>query len=123
MSATLSFSRMLRPLEIPSPFPAGHHLVELPLLGAQEVEVVLEHVFAERLFRHPAPFQLGDRLPQRAGYLRQLGGGVEVSLKNLRRLDPVADAVEPGGEGGGIEDVGIGVRSGDAALDPERWTA
>jgi hypothetical protein len=84
-------------LEISSPFPAGHHLVELPLLGAQEVEVVLEHVLAERLLRHVAPLQLGDRLPQRAGDLRQLGGGVEVSLKDLRRLAPVADAVEPGG--------------------------
>src|SRR6185295_3308338 len=83
-----------RPLKIPRPLPAGHHLVELPLLGAEEMKIVLGHILAEGSTGELAALQLLDRLAQGGRDARQLLGRVEIPLKDLRRLDPLGDAVQ-----------------------------
>src|ERR1700687_3715356 len=56
ITATLSASLPMSPsFEEPSPFPARHDLVELALLGLEEVKVMRDDLVAGGLFRQPAP--------------------------------------------------------------------
>src|SRR4029077_5181409 len=98
-----------RPLEVSRPLPAGDHLVELPLLGAEEMEVVRRHALAEGLARQAAALEFLDRLAQGGGDARQARGIVAVAAQDLRRLHPVTDAVQAGGDRRGVRDVRIGV--------------
>src|SRR6059058_6586499 len=68
------------PLEVPPPFPRRHRLVELPLLGAREVDEVLDHLGAEVLAEERRALELRGRLRQRAGHLRQALGLVDVPV-------------------------------------------
>src|SRR5438093_9463201 len=108
------------PLEVPPPFPRRHRLVELPLLGAREVDEVLDHLGAEGLAEERRALELRGRLRQRAGHLRQALGLVDVGREQRRRLEAARQPVEAGREGGGEDEVGIGVRTRDATLDPQR---
>ena len=58
-----------------------------------------------------------DCLCQRVRHALQIARAIDVADEGLRRLDLVADAVEPGGERGGEREVGVGVGAGNAALD------
>src|SRR5262245_17868309 len=82
-------------LEKPLPFPARDDLVELALLGPQEVEVVLDDVLAERLLREAARLEQTDRFAQASRYPRQLPGRVDVAPEGRRRLDAPRDSGEP----------------------------
>src|SRR5512132_91997 len=72
INATLSFKRIgSDPLEEARALPAGDDLVELPLLGAQVVEVVVHDGVAEGGARERAPLQVRDRLAESRRYARQ----------------------------------------------------
>src|SRR5512140_694069 len=64
MRATFPFSLMSCPFEEARPLPGRDDLVELPLLGPQEMEVVLEHGVAERLARKGALLEERGRVAQ-----------------------------------------------------------
>src|ERR687888_26578 len=113
MAVTLAPSR---PLEEARPFPAGHCFVELALLRREEVQVVLDHIRAEGRARQLTALQLAYRLAQRARHLRQIGGLIDVPLEDGRRLDPVLDAVQAGGDRGRVGQVRVRVGARDAAL-------
>src|SRR5438552_16454469 len=88
MTATLSSSLPISAsLEEARPFPARDHLVELALLGPQEMEVMRDDLLAERLPRHPARLEERDRLAQAPRDPRQLARRVDVPLEGRRRLD------------------------------------
>ena len=54
----------LAALEETHPLPVGDDLVEERLLGVGVVQVMVDHLVAERLARHRAELQGEDRLPQ-----------------------------------------------------------
>ena len=60
---------------------------------------------------------------QAAGHRRQVPGGVHVAFEEGRRLDPLPDAIEPRGERRRKGQVGIAVRPGNAALNPQAGAA
>src|SRR5579859_6627627 len=80
---------------------------------------MLDHTGAERLLGELAFLERPDRLRQRVGHTLQIARTVGVADESLRRLDLVADAVEAGSERGGEGEVGVGIGTGDAALDAQ----
>src|SRR5512142_2789084 len=85
MTATLPESLpMSTPLEKPSPLPARHDLVELALLGPQEVEVMGDDLLAESLFRERALLEKLDRLSQAPGHAPKGLRGIHVPGKGSR---------------------------------------
>src|SRR5204863_4846208 len=66
INATLSLNRMSGHLEIAPPLPIGHGVIELPLLGAEKVQIVIDHVLAEGAAREGALGQRVNRLIERA---------------------------------------------------------
>src|SRR5438067_507311 len=107
-------------LEVAPPLPVRHGRVEFPLLGAEEVEIVIDHLLAERLPRPGALGERADRLAQRVRHLRQLRRRVDVAVERGRRLDVVLDAVESRGERRGEGEIDVRVRARRAALDAQR---
>src|SRR5438105_12329409 len=81
-------------LEIPSPLPVRHRGIELPLFGAEEVQVVLDHVVAERLTGERARLEGGDRFVERVRDVRQLAGLVDVAFERGWWLGLLLDPVE-----------------------------
>ena len=65
-----------RHFEVSPPLPVGDDGVEFSLFGAEEVEVVIDDVFAERLAREGALGQRGDRFVERVRHVRQVGRGL-----------------------------------------------
>src|SRR6185503_27038 len=88
-------------LEIPSPLPIRDDRIKLLLFGAEEVEVVVDHVFAERCAGPRALAQGMDGFVERLRHLREVARAVDVALERRRRLDAIFDAVQSGGDGGG----------------------
>src|SRR5712692_4720062 len=109
----------LDPLEMADELPVGHRLVEGLLLEPPMLEVMLDHLVAEGLARHPRAPELVERLPERLGDLRQRRVFVGIALVDLRRLELLLDAVQPRRDGGGKGQVRIGVSTGDTVLDAE----
>src|SRR5712691_3038528 len=104
-------------LEMADELPVGHRLVEGLLLEPPMLKVMLDHLVAERLARHPRAPELVERLPERLGDLRQRRVFVGIALVDLGRLELLLDAVQPRRDGGGEGQVRIGVGTGDAVLD------
>ena len=73
-----------RALEEARDLPGRHGLVELALLGAREVEVVLEDLLAEGGTQHLAGLGRLDRLAQRARHLRDIASRIGLSLDKVR---------------------------------------
>src|SRR5215211_1723210 len=98
---------------------AGHDLIVEPLLGAGEVQVVVDDVVAERAARDRPLLERGYRLAQRRR--KALGiGFVGVALEGRGRLELLLDPVEPRRDQGGKGEVRVDVAAGDARLDPRR---
>src|ERR1700730_17088716 len=68
------FTPSSRPLEVSRPLPARHHFVELPLLGAENVEIMRCHALPEGFARQAAALEFVDRLAQGGRNARQTGG-------------------------------------------------
>src|SRR5712692_5945073 len=109
----------LDPLEMADELPVGHRLVEGLLLEPPMLEVMLDHLVAEGLARHPRAPELVERIAQSLGNLRQLRARIRVPLEHRRQLELLLDAVQPRRDGGGEGQVRIGIGAGDAVLDPE----
>src|SRR5437762_14318099 len=111
MTATLPSS--LPTLEEALALVVGHDLVEQRLLGAGVVEVVVDHVVAERGAGHRPPLEVADRLPERAReplHVRL----ISVALELGRQLELLLHPAQPGGQQGGEAKVRIDVGAGDA---------
>src|SRR5689334_12396261 len=111
------------PLEVPLELPGGDDLVLRLELEPRRVEAVLVHRVAERLAREAALLQLGDRLAERAGDLRERRVLVRVAAVERRRLELPLDAVETRRDRRREGEVRVRVRARDAVLDPERIAA
>src|SRR3954464_14498196 len=106
-------------LEQPLALVAGDDLVEQPLLRARVVEVVVDDVVAERAPRERSLLERRDRLAQRRREplrVRLVG----VALERRRRLEPLLDPVDPGGEQRREREVRVDVAARDARLDAQR---
>src|SRR5260370_93664 len=88
-------SPSLDAIEVAHQLPVGHGLVERLLLEPRGVEVVLDDALAERRARRPRALELGDRLTERLGHLRERRVLVGLALVELRRLELGCDAVDP----------------------------
>src|SRR5690349_19523701 len=95
MNATLPLSRTQSSdaLEVPLAFPVRDHGVERFELEPRRVEIVVVDRFAERAPRDRAALELGDRLAQRAGHLRQRGVLVGIAPIERWRVELLLDAV------------------------------
>src|SRR5881397_3903268 len=118
--STLDRSRPLDPFEVTRELPVGHDLVERLLLQPRGVQVVVDHAVAERRARDLRALELGDRLAERLGHLRQGRVLVGVALVGPGRLQAARDAVQPGRDRRREGEIGIGVGAGDAVLHAER---
>src|SRR5213080_3969530 len=113
MTTTLRSS--LPTLEEPLPLVGRHHLVEQRLLGPRVVQVVVDHVLAERLARHLAVLEAPDRVPQRvreALHVRLVSVALELGGQGQVLLDAAQSRRQQGGEA----QVGVDVRARDARL-------
>src|SRR5258706_10572586 len=81
-------------LEVARPLPRSHCGVELALLDAREVEIVLDHVVAERVAQKRRALGGADRLAQGARHLRQTNGCIEVPDEHRRWRELALAAVE-----------------------------
>src|SRR4051812_27798538 len=106
-------------LEEALPLPAGDDLVEDALLGAPVVEVVLDDIVTEASARDRARVERGDRLAQRRREALRVRL-VRVPLDRRRRLEPLLDPVEAGGDQRREREVRVHVAAGNARLDPPR---
>src|SRR5262245_57684056 len=105
------------PLEVARQLPVGHDLVERLLLEPRAVQVVVDDALAEGGARDFRALELGDRLAQGLGHLRQRRVLVSVALVGLGRLQVARDPVQPRGDRRGEREIWIGVGPGDAILD------
>ena len=93
--------------------------VEQLLLGARVVEVVVDHLVAERRARHRAALERRDRLAQRVR--EAVGVGlVGVALERRRQLELLLDPVQAGRDDRREREIGIRVGAGDPRLRPQR---
>src|SRR5262245_55099566 len=101
----------------------GDAAVVPELLPAPGMEGVVDDLVAEggaqRLGAVDQGTRVGARLGDRADALGVVGVAVEGGLE----LEPVLDAVQTGGDGGGKGEVGIGIRTRDAALHAQAGAA
>src|SRR5207247_6097803 len=89
--------------------------VELRLLGPRVVEVVVDHVLAQRVARHLALLERADRLAERVREALHVGL-VRVAREGRRELELVLDSVQPGREQRGECQVWGHVRAGYPGL-------
>src|SRR5436190_24271795 len=89
----------LATLEHPLALVAGDHFVEEPLLDACVVQVVVDHVVAQRGAGHGFALERRDRLTERVGEALRVRL-VGIPLEWRRQLELVLDPVEAGGEQG-----------------------
>src|SRR5215218_8878900 len=106
-------------LEHPLALVAGDGLVEEPLLGARVVEVVIDHVVAERAARERSLRKRRDCVAQRPRESHRVGL-VRVAFEPRWRLELALDPVETGGDERGEGEVRVDVSAGDPRLDAPR---
>src|SRR5262249_45575329 len=107
------------PFEVAHELPIGDGLVEGRLFEVRRVEIVVNPSVAEGPARHLGTLELGDRLAQRLGHLRQRGVLVRVALVELRRLETALDTVQSRRDGGREGEIGIRVGTRNAVLHAE----
>src|SRR6266542_4094380 len=110
---TATFPASLSTLEKPLALVIRHDPVEKHLLGAGEVEVMIDHIVAERGSRHAAVFQGRDRVTERVRESLHVGF-VRVALELRRQLQALLDSAEAGRQQRREAQVRIDVRAGDA---------
>src|SRR5919198_3540893 len=110
---------VLTTLEKSLPLVAGHRLIEQPLFSSGVVEVVVDDLVAERRPCHGRALELVDRLAQRRGNASEALVCVRVALEHRRRLAPVLDSLQAGGDHRRERQVRIRVRTRNPRLDPE----
>ena len=106
------------PFEVPGQLPVGDAPVEGHPLLAGAVQQVEVDLLAEGLLgqgRGLPEVDGVDEVPRDPG---QVVVVVAAAVERRRRLDLVADAVQPAGDRGREGQVRVGVAPGDAALDP-----
>src|SRR5713226_7070941 len=111
ITATLPSS--LPTLEEPFAFVTRDHLVELRLLGARVVQVVVDHVVAERLPRHRPVLQGSNRIAKRMGESLDIGF-IRVAFERGPKVQLLLDPVEAGRDQGSNGQVRVYVCSRDA---------
>src|SRR5258708_28691578 len=129
ISATLFSSRMSsfpyvplsNLLKVPRAFPRRHCIVKHRLFGLEKVQIVFNHVFAERLPREIAFFHQDDCIPRSTRDLWQIGRCVNVAFEDGGRVDFIAYAVQTCCQQCCISKIWICVRTGDASFYPQRF--
>src|SRR5260370_1935297 len=112
---TATFPSSLPTLEEPLPLIRRDDLVEQRLLRARVVQVVVDHVLAERGARHLAFLQRRDRVAQRVRESLDVGlVGVALELRRQRQL--LLDPAQARREQRGKAQVGVDVRARDPRL-------
>src|SRR5260221_4195465 len=113
ITATLPSS--LPTLEEPRALVVGHDFVEHRLFSLRVVEIVIDHVVAERLPRHLSVLQLCDGFAHRVRKPFDVGL-VCVAFELGRQLELLLDAMEARRQQGGEGEIWVGVRAGDSRL-------
>src|SRR5207237_7075683 len=107
-------------LKVAPPFPVRHRGVEFSLLGAEEVQVVLDDVFAERLARPLALREGVNRFVEGVRNVRQIARSVHVAFECWRRFDAMLDAIEACGDRRSECKIWIRIRPRRPAFDAQR---
>src|SRR5439155_17944932 len=118
MTATFRRDVPSASFEEPLAFVVRDDLVEQRLLGARVVQVMVDHVVAERLARHRPALQQPDGLAQGAREALDVGL-VGVAFELRRKFELLLHAMQPGREQCREAQVRVGVSAGDARLGPQ----
>lgn len=113
---------LLNTLKISLAFPVGDGVVEGVLFGAEEVGVMVDYCRAQGLADKAAVGEEVGGFAEGVGDAGEMLGGVDVAGEDGGRFDLVGDAVETGGEGGGVGEVGVAVGARNAAFDAQALT-
>src|SRR3569833_1652419 len=113
------FGGCLRPFEPALQLPIGDAAIIFELLPLGGVDVMVDDTLSKRLDQHFRLPERGSGVAQRLVHFAHLLAGVGVAGEGRLELELVLDALEPGGEQGGVGEIGVEVGAADPALDAD----